>query len=39
MHLIKKMALQYKNGDARQKKEAVKFKNSLDISKELGFYE
>jgi len=37
--LIKKMATQYKNGNASEKKAADKFLTSLQISKELGFYE
>lgn len=37
--LVKKMALQYKNGNASEKKSAEKFLNSLQISKQLGFYE
>lgn len=37
--LIKKMVTQYKNGNASEKKAADKFLTSLQISKELGFYE
>jgi hypothetical protein len=37
--LVKKMALQYKNGNASEKKSATKFLDSLTISKKLGFYE
>lgn len=37
--LVKKMALQYKNGNASEKKSAEKFLRSLEMSKELGFYE
>lgn len=37
--LVKKMATQYKNGNASEKKAAEKFLNSLQLSKELGFYE
>lgn len=37
--LVKKMANQYKNGNASEKKAANKFLESLQISKQLGFYE
>lgn len=37
--LVKKMALQYKNGNAKEKRDAEKFLNSLQMSKQLGFYE
>lgn len=37
--LVKKMATQYKNGDASEKRSAEKFLNSLKMSKELGYYE
>ena len=37
--LVKKMASQYKNGDARQKREAEKFLSTVQQAKAAGFYD